>query len=369
MSPVPRPGAGLPAISVPRGGRWQPPSSLSPEERRDRRTYVSHYLHALDERYRDLDDGEPAAYIPALARADRGAFGIAVMANDGSEHHVGDAHDLFSIQSISKVLLYALALETLGRDEVHERVGVEPSGEQFNSIDIDEASNRPFNPMVNAGAITIADLVPGKDLDERLQLVLDAYRRFLGREVEVDETVFRSELATAHRNRAIAYLLLSRGVLQERVEETIELYTLQCSVLVTAHDLAVAAATLGNAGVNPVTKERAVPQDNVRDVLSVMLTCGMYDYSGEWVYRVGLPAKSGVGGGVMAVLPGIGGLGVWSPPLDRFGNSVRAVRVCEDMAHDLRVHLFEPGLPWEPHPEEHEGESGPAGVGPGQAAE
>jgi glutaminase len=333
-------------VPHPRPGRWQPPSSLTPEQRRDRRTLVSHYLHELDGRYRDLDEGEPASYIPALARADRGAFGIAVMATDGTENHVGDAHDLFSIQSISKVLLYALALETLGRDEVHERVGVEPSGEQFNAIDIDEVSNRPFNPMVNAGAITVADLVPGKDLDERLDAVLGVYRRFLGRDVEVDETIFRSELATAHRNRAIAYLLLSRGVLQDRVEQTIELYTLQCSVLVTAHDLAVAASTLANAGVNPVTGERALAQDSVRDVLSVMLTCGMYDYSGEWVYRVGLPAKSGVGGGVMAVLPGIGGLGIFSPPLDRFGNSVRALRVCEDMAHDLGMHLFEPHVPW-----------------------
>lgn len=352
MEPVTRPGVERAVASWAAVPRWQPPSELAPEERRDQRAYVTHYLQELDRRYRGLDEGEPASYIPALARADRGSFGIAVMAGDGTANHVGEAHGLFSVQSISKVLLYALALELLGRDEVHERVGVEPSGEQFNAIDIDEATNRPFNPMVNAGAITVADLVPGRDLDERLGLVLDAYRRFFGREVEMDETIFRSELATAHRNRAIAYLLLSRGVLQDRVEETIELYTMQCSVLVSAHDLAVAGATLGNAGVNPVTNERAVPQDAVRDVLSVMLTCGMYDYSGEWVFRVGLPAKSGVGGGVMAVLPGVGGLGVWSPPLDRFGNSVRALRVCEDMAHDLKVHVFEPGLPWAPHRQE-----------------
>lgn len=352
--------------------RWQPPSSLTPAERADRRTYVTHYLHELDRRYRDLEEGEPASYIPALSRADREAFGISVRAVDGSENHVGQAHDLFSIQSISKVLLYALALETWGREVVHERVGVEPSGEQFNAIEIDEATNRPYNPMVNAGALTVADLVPGDTFDDRLGLVLETFRRFLGREVEVDQTVYRSELATAHRNRAISYLMLSRGIMSERVEETIELYTLQCSVLVTAADLAVLAATLANDGVNPVTGERALGERCVRDVLSVMLTCGMYDYSGEWVFRVGLPAKSGVGGGVLAVLPGIGGLGVFSPPLDRFGNSVRAVRVCEDVAHDLGAHVFEPSVPWErpdPAPGQGEGQGSPAEPEPGQAAE
>jgi glutaminase len=327
--------------------RWQPPSSLSPAERADRRTYVTHYLHELDRRYRDLEEGEPASYIPALSRADREAFGISVLAIDGTENHVGEARDLFSIQSISKIVLYGLALETWGREAVHDRVGVEPSGEQFNAIDLDEATNRPYNPMVNAGALTIADLVPGDSVDERQEAMLAAFRRYLGRDVEVDQTIYRSELATAHRNRAISYLLLSRGIMRDRVEETIELYTLQCAILVSAADLATIAATLANDGVSPVTGERALGEGCVRDVLSVMLTCGMYDYSGEWVFRVGLPAKSGVGGGVLAVLPGVGGLGVFSPPLDRFGNSVRAVRVCEDIAHDLGVHVFEPSVPWE----------------------
>jgi len=267
-----------------------------------------------------------------------------VRAIDGSENHVGEANDLFSIQSISKLVLYGLALEAHGRALVHEKVGVEPSGEQFNAIDFDEATNRPYNPMVNAGALTVADLVPGDTFDQRVEVVLETFRRYLGRDVEVDQTIFRSELATAHRNRAISYLMLSRGIMSERVEETIELYTMQCSILVTAADLTTIAATLANDGVNPVTGERALGEGCVRDVLSVMLTCGMYDYSGEWVFRVGLPAKSGVGGGV---LPGVGGLGVWSPPLDRFGNSVRAVRVCEDIAHDLGVHIFEPSMPWE----------------------
>lgn len=330
----------------PRTGRWVPPGDLSAEALANRRTWISHHLVELDRRYRPLDEGEPASYIPALAQADRGAFGVAVLANDGYHATVGDSGAPFTIQSISKIVLYGLALETWGRDRVLERAGVEPSGERFNAITFDEEGNRPFNPMVNAGALAITDLLEGSTVDERLGVMLDAFRRYLGRDPEVDQTVFRSELATAHRNRAIAHLMVSRGITSDRVEETVELYTLQCSLLVTAGDLATIAATLANSGVNPITGERALAASYVRDVLSVMLTCGMYDYSGEWVYRVGLPAKSGVGGGLLAVLPGVGGLGVYSPPLDRFGTSVRAVRVCEDISEELGMHLFEPESPW-----------------------
>lgn len=325
---------------------WTPPENLSPEDRRNRRELIEHYLLELDRRYRPLQEGTPASYIPALAEADPGAFGLAVLGRDG--HHVtgGDSDVEFTIQSISKVVLYGLALDTWGRDVVHRRAGVEPSGERFNAVTFDEEENRAFNPMVNAGALAITDLLEGDTVDDRLGVMIQAFERYLGRTVEVDQTVYRSELAVAHRNRAITHLMVSRGIVADRVDEIVDLYTLQCSIIVTATDLATIAATLANSGVNPLTGERALSARAVRDVLSVMLTCGMYDYSGEWVYRVGLPAKSGVGGGVLAVLPGVGGLGVYSPPLDRFGTSVRGVRACEDMADELGMHLFEPDPPW-----------------------
>ena len=329
---------------------WDLPRDLTPEQRRSRRTWIEHYLVELDRRYRSLDEGAPADYIPALALADPSLFGVAVLGQQGQHLRCGDADVEFTIQSISKVVLYGLALETWGRDVVHERAGVEPSGDRFNAITFDDDDNRAFNPMVNAGALAITDLLGGDTVDERLQAMLDAFERYLGHPVEVDQTGYRSEVATAHRNRAITHLLVSRGIVSERVEEIVELYTMQCSIVVTAIDLATIAATLANAGVNPVTGERALAAWAVRDVLSVMLTCGMYDYSGEWVYRVGLPAKSGVGGGVLAVLPGIGGLGVYSPPLDKFGTSVRGVKVCEDLAEELGMHLFEPSPPWTREP-------------------
>lgn len=328
------------------GRPWRLPEDLSPEERRSRRTWIEHYLRELDRRYRPLEEGEPASYIPALAQADPDAFGLAALGRDGHYVTAGESDRTFTIQSISKVVLYGLALDTWGREEVHRRAGVEPSGDQFNAITFDEAENRAFNPMVNAGALAITDLLEGATVDDRLAAMLDAFERYLGRPVEVDQTVYRSELESAHRNRAITHLMVSRGIVSDRVDEIVELYTLQCSIVVSATDLATIAATLANAGVNPLTGERALSTGAVRDVLSVMLTCGMYDYAGEWVYRVGLPAKSGVGGGVLAVLPGIGGLGVYSPPLDRFGTSVRGVRVCEDIADELGMHLFEPESPW-----------------------
>jgi glutaminase len=308
--------------------------------------WFERYLRELHDRHQGNDEGEVASYIPELTRSDPSTFGIAVHSTDDQLNGAGDVNEQFTIQSISKVLVYGLALETWGRERVLQRVGVEPSGEQFNAIVLDESSNRPFNPMVNAGAIATTDLIEGDGPEDRLAKVLETYRRYLGRDVEIDEEVYRSEAATGHRNRAIAYLKLSRGIVSEKVEETIELYIKQCSVRVSAVDLAQIAATLANAGVNPHTGEVALERQYVRDVLSVTLTCGMYDYSGEWAYWVGLPAKSGVGGGIMAVLPGVGGLGVYSPRLDRFGNSVRGIQVCEDISRELGVHLFDPARPW-----------------------
>jgi glutaminase len=237
-----------------------------------------------------------------------------------------------------------MALEDHGREHVLSKVNVEPTGEAFNAIVLDELTNRPFNPMVNAGAIATADLIEGANLADRVKRMLAMFSRYIGREVYVDNAIFLSERTTGHRNRAIAHLMLNFGMIGGRVEETLELYFQQCSVLVNCRDLAAMGATLANAGVNPLTGERALQAQYEKDVLSIMLSCGMYDYAGEWAYRVGLPAKSGVGGGVLAVVPGVAGIAVFSPPLDAKGNSVRGVLVCRELSERYGLHVFESGF-------------------------
>ncbi len=300
-------------------------------------------LQRLHEELHGNREGVVADYIPELAKADPEWFGISVVAVDGQSFDVGDHAQLFSIQSVSKPFLFGLALEAHGRDVVLQRVGVEPTGEAFNAIVLDESSNRPFNPMVNAGAIATADLIAGKDYPERVTRMLSLFSRYCGRDVYVDNAVFMSERMTGHRNRAIGHLMRNFTMVGERFEDSLELYFQQCSVLVTCHDLAVMGATLANGGVNPVTGTRALPAEYVKDVLSIMLTCGMYDAAGEWAFRVGLPAKSGVAGGIVAVVPGRLGIGVFSPRLDAKGNSVRGVKVCESLSRRFGLHVFESG--------------------------
>jgi glutaminase len=294
-------------------------------------------LQDLLNELRSLDAGEVATYIPELGRADPDAFGISVVTSDGHVFEVGDSRDLFTIQSISKPFVFGMALEERGREEVMRHVGVEPSGNAFNSVAVDD-TNRPFNPMVNAGAIVTTGLIAHSDPLRALDRVLDVFGRFSGRTLSVDEAVYRSESETGDRNRALAFLMKSFGALAGDVETAVDLYFRQCSLLVNARDLAVMAATLANRGVNPITGRRAIAEEYVENVLSVMSTCGMYDYAGEWGYRVGLPAKSGVAGGVVAVLPGQFGIGVFSPPLDAKGNSVRGVEVCHRLATDFALH-------------------------------
>ena len=303
------------------------------------------YLKDLHEKYQSLNDGAVADYIPELALANPDWFGICAVTVDGQVFEVGNCDQLFTIQSISKAFVYGLALEDRGRDYVWSKVSVEPTGEAFNAIVLDEKTNRPYNPMVNAGAIATTDLIKGNGGTERLKRILDLFRRYTGRELEMNVPVFMSEKATGNRNRAIAYLMLNFGMVSDRIEETLDLYFQQCSIMVNGHDLAVMTATLANGGVNPITGERAIDERYVQDVISVMLTCGMYDYSGEWAYRVGMPAKSGVGGGVAAVVPPKLGIGVFSPPLDEKGNSVRGIKVCEDLARDFGLHLFNVAKP------------------------
>ena len=301
-------------------------------------------LQAIYAKYRDVNDGKVADYIPELALANPKWFGISVVTVDGQVFDVGDHQQLFSIQSVSKPFLFGQALEDHGREAVLKKVGVEPTGEAFNAIVLDEGSNRPFNPLVNAGAIATADLIQGKDYADRVKRLLGLFGRYFGRDAYIDNAIFMSERTTGHRNRAIAHLMLNFGMVTDRIEESLELYFQQCSILGNAHDLAVMGATLANAGVNPVTRERAIEQRYVKDVLSIMLTCGMYDYAGEWAYRVGLPAKSGVGGGICAVVPGRAGIGIFSPLLDARGNSVRGIKVCEELSERFGLHAFELGF-------------------------
>lgn len=286
--------------------------------------------------------GEVASYIPELATADPGWFGISMVTADGSIYEVGDTRREFTIQSISKPLTFALALEAIGGEEVRKHVDVEPSGEAFNSITLQPGTGRPLNPMVNAGAIATTSLIEPLGFDQPIDRILNEYSAFAGRDLSVDEAVFSSENETGHRNRAIAHLLRNAEVVDHEVEEIVETYFRQCATLVDCRDLATIAATLASTGVNPVTKERVLREDTVRNVLSVMASCGMYDSAGDWLYSVGLPAKSGVAGGIIAVLPGQLGIAVYSPPLDPHGNSVRGVKVCEDISDELHLHVMSP---------------------------
>jgi glutaminase len=301
-----------------------------PRHRSENSTPVHSYLQDLHRRVAQDDSGAVADYIPELALADRSSFGIALATVDGAVYEVGDTRLPFTIQSISKPLTFAMALEFRG-EMVRDRVGVEPTGEPFNGIDLD-----PLNPLVNAGAILTRSLL-GADPDPS---PLQGYSAFAGRELSIDERVRQSESGSAFRNRAIGNLLRGAGRFDGDPDEIVESYIAQCSVLVDCRDLAVIAATLAAGGRNPVTGRRVASPDTVCDVLSVMATAGMYDAAGDWLYDVGLPAKSGVAGGVLAVLPGRLGIGVFSPPLDERGNSVRGVRVCEELSQSLDLHVF-----------------------------
>jgi glutaminase len=301
---------------------------------------VQDYLERLHAELAGIDGGALADYIPELTRADRGWFGIALATVDGHVYQAGDSRQPFTVQSISKAIAYGLALEDHGLDAVLAKVGVEPSGEAFNSISLEPATGRPLNPMINAGAIATTALVRD-DQEPALSRLLATFARYTGRHMGLDEAVFASERETGHRNRAIAHLLRGYGILERSPEEATDLYFQQCSIRVTARDLALMGACLANGGVNPVTGVVALKRRYVDKVLSVMSSCGMYDYSGGWIFNVGMPAKSGVGGGIMAVLPGQFGLGVFSPLLDSKGNSVRGIATCERISRDFGLHMFD----------------------------
>lgn len=297
-------------------------------------------IEALHNRFVSVTDGHIPDYIPEIANVDPSYFGIVIIDVNGNVYATGDSEQYFTLQSMSKPFTYGMALEDHGRETVMKRIGVEPTGQSFNSVVLDERTGRPYNPMVNAGAIAVANLIKGADSTTGLKRVLETLARYAGQKLFVDSPTFLSERKTGHRNRAIAHLMRNANMIDDGIDDTLDLYFQQCAVRVTAKDVAMMAATLANGGVNPKTNVRAIEQRYVRDLLSVMYTCGMYDSSGTWAYRVGLPSKSGVSGGIWAVVPRRMGIAVYSPRVDEFGHSVRAVHVFEALADELNLHVF-----------------------------
>lgn len=290
-------------------------------------------------RHRTAAAAEPPAHAKVLYGADPTRMGIAMTMADGHTYRVGDADVEFSIQSISKVFVYALALMDAGFDAVDSKIDVEPSGSAYNDISSESGSGRPKNPLINIGAIAAASLVrpdAGQTVFDRVLATMSACA---GRELHLDEDVYQQDLATGAHNRGLAWFLSSWGIIDGDPGAAFDDYTRQCAVSVTAADLSVMASTLANLGVNPITGERVFTEEVVERVLSVMTTCGMYDDSGDWVATVGLPAKSGVGGGIISVLPGQLGIATFSPPLDEHGNSASGIIVHEEMSADLGLHF------------------------------
>ncbi|MET0181533.1 MAG: glutaminase A, partial [Caulobacterales bacterium] len=301
---------------------------------------IEAYLNDLHRRVGLVTGGAVATYIPELAKADPRLFGIAIATTDGKVYTAGDALHEFTIQSVSKPFAYGYALQEYGREAVLSRVGVEPTGEAFNSIVLDEAHNRPYNPMVNTGAIATVEMYNGATPEARRREMLACLSKFAGRTLSIDAAVYQSEKATGHRNRAIAYMMLNSGMIRREPEDLLDLYFQQCAVLVNCKDLALMAATLANGGVNPATGKRAMDDEHVHDVLTVMNTCGMYNYAGQWSYEIGMPAKSGVAGSIIAIIPGQAGIAIFSPPIDPNGNSVKGVAACRMIAEEFGLHLF-----------------------------
>jgi glutaminase len=311
------------------------------------------YSAALADAYkqwRGLADGKNADYIPALAKVDERLYAIALVTVQGAMYEVGDSQQPFSIQSISKPFTLARAVEAVGLKAVQERIGVNATGQKFNSIlaielNHDQKRPPPGNPFVNAGAIATVDLVPAADASQKWDVILGMYSAFAGRGLTVDQEIYRSESETNTHNRAIAALLKDYEVIQGEPAEALDLYTRQCSVAVTARDLAVMGATLANGGRNPISKQQVVSPATASQVLAVMATAGLYETTGDWMAATGLPAKSGVGGGIVAVFPGRFAIGTFGPPLDDAGNSVRGQKAIETISKRLGGGLFTARVP------------------------
>lgn len=302
-------------------------------------------INELHSTYKTVSGGRPASYIPELAHVNPDYFAIAVTTTDGETISAGDKDILFSLQSTSKPITYGKVLEEYGREFVLSKVGVEPTGEAFNSIvELEKNTHRPYNPMINSGAIAISSLIKGETEKEREEKILKHFEGYVGHPVHYDQKIFESEKNTAHRNRSIAHLLRHFNVIGDDIEQSLDLYFKQCSIMANTIDLSMIAATLANAGVNPKTKARAIQEKYVGDMLSLMFTCGMYDSSGEWAYSIGIPAKSGVSGAIFGVVPGKMGIAVYSPNIDEKGHSIRGLHVFKELSHKLGLSIFRIGL-------------------------
>lgn len=287
-----------------------------------------------------IPQGEVASYIPELSKADKNHLGLCIYTKDGRRYSIGNTDVRFTIQSISKIITLAVALESCGPEEVFAKVDVEPSGEAFNSlIDLDTTSGKPKNPMINSGALTVTSLLLNKTTFSEMKV----FTRKLCQdpEIEIDKAVYNSERANISRNRAIAYLLESKGIIESDVEDTLELYTKMCSLSVTAETLANLGLILANDGIDPTTNARLLKTETVHIIKTIMLTCGMYDSSGEFAVHVGVPTKSGVGGGLVSTVDKEMGIGIFSPSLDEKGNCIAGRPVLEHLSKELKLHIFE----------------------------
>ncbi|MFC9441768.1 MULTISPECIES: glutaminase [Brevibacterium] len=307
------------------------------------RTPIPDYLNEILDDLRDDDRGAVADYIPGLASADPDRLAVALTTVEGRTYAAGDSDVEFTIQSMSKPFAYAAALTDRGTTFVDGRIDIEPSGEAFNELSLETGTYRPKNAMINAGAITAHSLLVGEGAsrDQRVERALAFFSTLAGRQLRIDETIYESELETADRNLSIAHMLHNYGIIEDDAHEAVEGYTAQCSILVTVSDIATMAATLATGGVQPVTGERVISKPVARQTLSAMAAAGMYDAAGSWFSDVGIPAKSGVAGGLLGALPGQVGLGAFSPRLDEHGNSVRGVELFSRMSKDMGFHLME----------------------------
>lgn len=299
-------------------------------------------LKSAYKKFKGLKEGANADYIPVLKRVDSELFGIVLVTADGRSYEIGDIDHNFSIQSISKVFTLAHVMQESGEGVILDGVGVLATGEKFNSITaIERAQGHNMNPFVNPGAIATTSLVKGQSADEVWNKIIGIHSAFAGRSLKVDAEVYKSESDTNQRNQAIGMLMHAYELVKDKPAQATDLYTRQCSISVNVRDLAVMASTLANGGMNPVTKKQVVGQQHVKGILAVMSTAGLYDTSGRWLYDTGLPAKSGVGGGIIAISPGKFGIAAFSPRLDEAGNSVRAQKAIAQIVSDLKANPYD----------------------------
>jgi len=305
---------------------------------------MKNLLESIIEKDRQYTEcGEVASYIPELKKANKNALGIYVQTLDGEEYFAGDYETKFTIQSISKVVSFMLAIMDNGKERVFSKIGVEPTSDAFNSIINLETKNlhRPLNPMINSGAIATVSLIEGKNSKEVFDRILNFTRKITNNpNLNVNEAVYLSEKATGHRNRSLAYFMKSTGVIEGDIEEILDAYFKQCSIEVTCKDIATIGAVLANDGIMPCTGEKIVPREIAKIIKTVMLTCGMYDASGKFAVNIGIPSKSGVGGGILSAVPGRMGIGVVGPALDEKGNSAAGIKVLEDLSDELELSIF-----------------------------